>query len=523
MIISTGSMNNSRLIKKALLFCAIFQIICMLFSSLFLFPVFSAEQKSAEEKKLDNAIWLFKHENYEEALAPLQELRRDDPKSSMIAYYLGLTLKQLQRYTEAKPQLEAAATLTPKIGNAVSELIDVLYKLDELDEAKKWIDVAQKAEIAPPQTAFMKGLVLLKEDKDMPAAITAFDKAQSLDEALTGMVKYYKGLAYLQSKELAKAKDVFKDVVMATPGQGLAAYANEYMDTISRVEEAEKPFHGYAQAIMQYDDNVVLMPGDDSAVSGISEKADWRQAYTAQCDYNFKLGDNAAIKPGYSFYYGKQSNLGFYDMTSHDATLLTSLYFDKLAVTFPVHYNYVTVNDKGYLSTVGISNLNNYMVGRNDMAQFAFFYNRKIFLWEPNPAEENRTSNEYIGTMGWYHFFAKNRGVFNISYAFNYEDTQGRDWRYFGNRFIMFSTIPILDRLKWTVSLEYFNQYFPKRNAVYDKDRYDNILTVSNLVAIEVFKNAEVILQYSFIDDCASLGIYKYRRSMYGAGMKYKF
>ncbi|MCX5666957.1 MAG: tetratricopeptide repeat protein [Candidatus Omnitrophica bacterium] len=509
--------------KKTLLFCLLFQIICMLSSSLFFLPVFSADEKPVEEKKMDKAIWLFKHENYEEALVPLQELRAEDPQSGMIAYYLGVTLKQLQRLKDARPHLEAAAALTPKIGNAVPELIDLLYKLDRLDEAKGWIDVAEKEGAAPSQTAFMKGLILLKEDKDIPAAIAAFDKAQSLDESLAGMAKYYKGLAYLQAKDLSNAKEVFKEVVMATPGQGLAAYANEYMDTISRVEDAAKPFHGYAQAVMQYDDNVVLMPGDESAISGISEKADWRQSYTAQCDYNFKFGDTASIKPGYSFYYGKESNLGFYDMTSHDVTLLPSLYFDKLAITFPTHYNYVTVNDKGYLSVVGISNVNNYMVDRVNMAQFSFLYNRKIFLWQPNPAEERRTSNEYIGSLGWYRFFAKNKGVFSLSYVLNHDDAQGRDWRYFGNHLIMFSTIPVLDRLKWTVGLDYFNEYFPKRNVVYDKERYDNILTVSNLVAIEVFKNAEVLIQHSFIDDCASLGIYKYRRNVYGAGMKYKF
>jgi len=210
-------------------------------------------------------------------------------------------------------------------------------------------------------------------------------------------------------------------------------------------------------------------------------------------------------------------------MTSHDITLLPSLYFDKLAVTFPTHYNYVTVNDKGYLSTVGISNVNNYMVNKTNMAQFSFFYNRKIFLWQPDPADENRTSNEYIASMGWYHFFAKNNGVFSLSYALNYDDTKGRDWRYLGNHFIAFSTIPLLERIKWTIALDYFNECFPARNVLFDKVRYDNVLTVSNLIAIEIFKNAEALLQHSFIDDCASLGIYKYRRSMYGAGVKYKF
>jgi tetratricopeptide (TPR) repeat protein len=511
------------MVKKTLLFCILFQIILSLSSSLLLIPAFSQDQKPAQENKLDKALWLFKHENYEEALVPLQELRAEYPKSTMVAYYLGMTLKKLERYDEARLYFEFAATNAPRMVNAIPELIDLLYKLDRLDEAKRWIDKAETEGVAPAQIAFMKGLVLLKDNEDIPAALAAFDNAQSLDGSLAAMVKYYKGIAYLQMKNLPKAKEVFKDVVMATPGQGLAAYANEYMDTISRVEDAAKLFGGYVQAIMQYDDNVVLMPGDDSAVSGISEQGDWRQAYTAQCDYNFKFGDKAAIKPGYSFYYGKQSNLGFYDMTSHDVSLLSSLYFEKLAITFPVHYNYVTVNDKGYMSAVGISNVNNLMLDRVNMAQFTFIYNRKIFLWQPNLAEERRTSNEYIASMGWYRFFAKNKGVFSLSYVLNYDDTQGRDWRYFGNRLIAFATIPITDRVKWTTGLDYFNEFFPDRNVIFDKKRYDNIMTVSNLVAVEVFKGAELLIQHSFIYDCASIGIYKYRRNIYGAGMKYKF
>ena len=509
--------------KKTIFFCLIFQVICALLSSLFILPAFSADQNPVEGKKLDKAIWLFKHENYEEALAPLQELRKEDPQSAMTAYYLGMTLKQLQRCSEARSHLEAAATLTPKIDNAVPELIDLLYKLDRLDEAKKWIDIAEKEGTAPAQTVFMKGLVLLKEDKDIPAAIAAFDKAQSLDGQLAGTVKYYKGIAYLQAKELSKAKEVFKDVVMIAPGQGLASYANEYMDTISRVEDASKPFHGYAQCMAQYDSNVILMPNDQDAVTGISGQSDWRQAYTFQGDYNIKCNDTISIKPGYVFYYAKQSNLGFYDMLSYDATLVPGAYFDKLAITFPTHYNYLTVNDKGYLSVVGVSNLDNYMITKVDMAQFSFQYNRKIFLWQPNPAEENRTSNEYIGSLGWYRFFAKGKGFFNLTYAMNFDDTKGNNWRYWGNRLIAASTIPVTKNVKWNIALDYFFEDFLKKNAVFEKDRYDNVITVSSLIAVEVFKNAEVQLQYSYTDDAASLGIYKYQRNVYGAGLKYRF
>lgn len=498
-------------------------IVPVLYMSAIVPPVFPEDGRPGDAGKLDRAVWLYDHENYDEALIPLQELRTGDPGSSTVAYYLGLTLKQMQRYKEARPHLEAAATLSPKINYAVPELIDLLYKLDEIEDAKKWVAVAEAEGVAPAQIAFMKGLILLKENKDVDGAIASFDKAGELDESLVGTVKYYKGMAYLQAKQLSKANEVFKDVVMTQPTADLATFANEYMDTISRVEDATKPFHGYATAGAQYDTNVVLMPDDETTVSGISDQADWRQVYTCQGDYNFRFGDNVSIKPGYSFYYAKQTDLGFYDMVSHDITLLPSFYFDKLAVTFPTHYNYVSVHDKGYLSTASVSNLTNYMIDRNDMAQFSFLYNRKIFLWPPDPADENRTSSEYVCSVGWYHFFAKNQGVFSLGYSMNCDDTKGENWRYWGNKLTMMSVIPVLKNVKWNIVCEYFYQDYLRKNNVYDKRRSDNIITVSNLVAIEVFKNAEVQLTYTFTDDNASIGVYKYTRNVFGAGMKYKF
>ncbi|MFA6143155.1 MAG: tetratricopeptide repeat protein, partial [Candidatus Omnitrophota bacterium] len=142
------------------------------------------KEKARKVKKIDEAIWLINHENFDEALVLFQELRKEDPNSSIAAYYLGLTLKQVQRYKEAKPELEAAATLTPRVDNAIPELIDLLFKLEEFDEAKKWIETAEKDNIAPAQTAFIKGMILLRENKDTDATIAAFDKAKSLDESL---------------------------------------------------------------------------------------------------------------------------------------------------------------------------------------------------------------------------------------------------------------------------------------------------------------------------------------------------
>ena len=204
---------------------------------------------------------------------------------------MGLTYKKLQNLSEAKTALEGAAGLQPKINNALPELIDVLYQLNDLENAKKWIETAEKEMPSSAQIAFLKGLVLLKEKKEPEKAIEAFDSAKKLDESLAESVEYYKGFAYLQMEKTKKAKEVFNQIVVRDPSTSLAAYANEYVDAITRKEKAEQPLRANIAFAMQYDDNVILKPQDDQLSIGIPDKGDWRQTYTGQAEYNYKPVD----------------------------------------------------------------------------------------------------------------------------------------------------------------------------------------------------------------------------------------
>jgi len=105
----------------------------------------------------------------------------------------------------------------------------------------------------------------------------------------------------------------------------------------------------------------------------------------------------------------------------------------------------------------------------------------------------------------------------------NYEDTCGRNWSYLGKRLTVTAVVPLVKKLKLNSVFDYFRQDFIKENSVYKKDRHDDVYTISNLLAYEVCKNTEVQLQHTFVYDGASIGIYKYRKSVYGIGMQYRF
>ncbi|MCK4463477.1 MAG: tetratricopeptide repeat protein, partial [Candidatus Omnitrophica bacterium] len=198
----------------------LFSILIILQLNLFTFSsVFSQEKKI--DPTIEKGIGQYKHENYDEALITLKKARSEDPKSTLAAYYLGLTYKQLQDYNEAIVHLKDAVTFSPKIKGALIELIDCYYQIGELDEAKIWIREAEKEGIRPAQTAFLKGLILLKGAEE-EKAITAFGKAKSLDKSMIPACDYQIGICNLRARKYVDARKAFEQVAVVDPSSNMA-------------------------------------------------------------------------------------------------------------------------------------------------------------------------------------------------------------------------------------------------------------------------------------------------------------
>jgi len=482
-----------------------------------------AQERPKDELK--NAVWLYEHENYEEALSILKKLRQEQPNSSFIAYYLGITYKQLQDFQSARPHLEAAAAFEPRIKNAVLELIDVLYQSDEIPEAQKWLDIADKEAIAPAQTAFLKGLVLMKEGRDTRGAMEEFERAALLDKNLATAVEYQKALIQIQDQRLHAARNIFQKIITQEPYSDMAEFADEYLAAIDRKEAAGRQFYGKASIGFAHDSNVVSRPRDKTLdVINVVPSADWRSVYAFQENYQRKLSDWFGVQAGYSLYYAKQFDIGSYDILSQDISLQPGIYRPRAAITFPVHYNYMTLNDKKYLQSFGCGNLNNIMVGRNQMVQFLLQDTWNNYSWAETSQNEERDSNDYLASSAWYWFFGKNKqGFLSLRYAVDYNDAKGNNWKYAGNRFTASATIPLSRKMRLSVAGDYWKQDYKEIHSVYSKKREDDVFTFSSLWTVELFKNTDLETQFVFVKNQSNIPIYEYARNIITEGIKYKF
>jgi tetratricopeptide (TPR) repeat protein len=483
---------------------------------------FSEAQEKPLNPTLEHGIGEFKHENYEEALPILQKAREEEPESTMAAYYLGLNYKQQQRFVDAIPELRFAVTHTPKIKGALIELIDSLYQTSELEEAKQWIGEAEREAIRPAQVAFLKGLVLVKEENNQEA-IKAFENAKSLDKFMEQACDYQIGIARLKLGEYNYAENAFKSVVNLNRSSNMALYANEYIDALTRRQKAAKPWNMSAGLYWQYDDNVVLLPGDQTVATNISDKADSRQVYTMMLEHNHRFSDDFSLTGQYYLYNAKQNDLGFYDTMTQTVAIQPNFTSPNTMLSFPITYSHSLVDERSYLSNPAFNGVYNFMIGGSQMGQVNLRYDYKDYLWTPSTPEENRDGSGLGGGFGWYGFFAKRQGFVNLRYFLNNEWAKGNNWGYLGNRISASVLVPILKKLNLTISGGTLIQKYDNIHTVYNERRKDNVYSGSALLAYKIFKDHEFQIQYSHIRDDSNLTIYDYKRNIYSAGIQLRF
>ncbi|MFH1996528.1 MAG: tetratricopeptide repeat protein [Candidatus Omnitrophota bacterium] len=474
------------------------------------------------EDSLKDGIAQFKHENYDEALEIFGGLRSADPKSSLAAYYLGLTYKQLENYTAAIEHLKASLTMTPKIKGALIELIDTLYRLDMIEDAKEWIKVAEDSGVRPAQAAYLKGLTLIKAEQ-YEDAVEAFENAKGLDAQLAQSADYQTGLAYVKLKKFSAAGDIFQGLVALDPNTDIAEYASRYVDALEQKKERDRPFHYNIRTAFEYDSNVVLKPGDTALVTQIADADDTRQVFDLSCDYTLKSEDEISkTKAGYAIRYSKQNDFGNYDMVANNFSLQPSFVFDKLRVSLPASYGHTIVNGKNYLSSASVGEMNNYMLGKTKMAQAGILYKSKKYL-RPPFGDEDRTGNELLGTGGLFLFFMKNKGYVNLKYSVNKDWPEGANWEYWGNRISAGFLLPVGENFKLNAQSDFFLQQYSNIHTVFAKKRKDQTYSLSTVLSYEFMKNAEIQTQYTFVSQQSNINVYEYDRNVISCAVQYKF
>lgn len=501
--------------------------ISILFLLLFLSTIFVTFDAFCQQpQSLDEGISLYKAGKYDEAVTALTKARQEDPKSSSAAFFLGLSYKQTMEYEKASGNFQDAVTLTPKIKEALIELIDVNLQLGKLDEAKKWIAVGEEENVLPAKTAFLKGLVLREEGKNKEAA-ASFEKAKSIDPTIAQASDIQIAISRLKDSELKSAKENFQEAITADPQTDLAGFARQYL---ARLEDAlflKKPFHFTLSLFGQYDDNMVLRPTDQALATDISNEASLVLNTGARVSYAPSLQGPWL----FNGYYAITSSLHKRYADTHDALINTisvtpGYNFGKSSLNLAGIYSYALVRNpsyKKYSGNLSLGPMFRWAVRDNQLLEFFAgyadnkYYNQLLLI-----PDENRDSTGISSYGSWVWLFGKN-SFMNLRYQYVDQNAEGRNWENTSHSFSANVIVPTSDNVKLQFSGEFTKMNFPRENTIFDMKRADQISNLSAGITWEFHKNVTLVGQYTRIDNESNIAIYDYLRNLYTVGLEYRF
>lgn len=492
----------------------------MAFSSLFV-----PGRGSCESPHLLKGIDLYKQESYEEALETLSQARREDPKSSAAAFFLGLTYKQMMNYPQAAVHLEDAVTLTPKIKEALLELIDVLIQLDRLDEAGKWLAMAEQEGIYPAKAAFLKGLYYQKLQKD-DQAIDAFEKARSLDPSIAQAVDFQIAMIYLKQKKLDLAKERLRTVYVRDPLTDLGTFARQYQDIVETREFLERPFRFTLGVFGQYDTNLILKPIDASLAPSVTGENVWTLVSSFRAEYVPRLTGPWLFNAQYAFLSNIHDKFTHtHDSIGNTVSVTPGYDFGGFSLNLAATYTHVLLRNpdyEGYLGYLNVGPLLRKPLGDDKILDFFLGYMNKNYFQPPLLDVENRDSTGMNPNVSFYWFF-RNGAFLNFRYEFVKEDTDGANWDYVGHRLSLSVAYPVLEKVTLQLYGEAFDQDFRNTHTVFGVKREDRTYTGSIGLIWEFYRNTNLVLQYNRTQADSNIPLYEYNRNLYTFGIEYRF
>ena len=154
-------------------------------------------------------------------------------------------------------------------------MIDILNQLEQLDEAMKWVVVAERNNIFPAKTAFLKGMIMSKKGQ-YAGAVSSFEKSKQLEKSYTQAADFQIAVAYMQDRNYAKARERFQASITQDPLSDLASFARRYQDIVEEQSFLQRPLRVTLGVTGQYDTNMLQEPITYPGLPDSGDERVWR-------------------------------------------------------------------------------------------------------------------------------------------------------------------------------------------------------------------------------------------------------
>ena len=488
-----------------------------------------AEEHREYDFDLAKGLYLYNQGQYGEAERHLRDAVSVRPGDQTAGYYLGLTSLRLQRYREAEERFREVLKKHPEDARARLGLGMALYHQDRPREATTELTTAERTLKDDPLLYYYAGLAAA-DQQAYEQASDKFMRAGKLDPELANDARYQRGVTLHSQRQYQQATAEFRSAV---EGGQVAAARPAAPPTAPTAQPPSKRWSANYGLSLQYDSNVVLLPGGSALPNNISHKDDFVTAFNGYGEYRFLQTDKWTIGAGGGFFANVHARLSDFNVFDLAPTLYAERRLGAAQLRFQYTLDYVTVGGDAYLVSNAIQPTLTIPESDRTYTQAFFRYQNKDFKAFRDDqfgvaVNQTRDANNFmLGAMQYWKLFS-DRGSVRAGYIFDTDQTGGgditpqfgvptkADWAYTGHRLSTGVAYQPLAATTLQLAFDYYRQNYSNPNSFSPDlvERKDNVYQLTGTVVRDIRSWLWLAFQYSYTRDQSNVDAFNYTRNI---------
>ena len=520
-------------------------------------PVRTAEaQRTEADVYVGQAIVEFDDKRYDAALDNLRKALEVEPDHIQALYYTGVVYMAQRQPARAVPFLERARTRAPSDAVIAFQLGLAYFAQEQYDRAEPLLAEALRAQPDLDGLGYYVGFLRYR-NKDYRGALAAFRAGRTNDPQIQQLTRLYTGLALAGMGLPAQAAAEVEQAIRLAPASAVTGPAERLRDAMVTARERERRFSGQLRLGGIYDDNPRVRPksvvgssetNPDPLVTtlrGQSHKStdSAGELLSVNAEYVWWRTQEWESSIGYSGFLNYENDVPSFSVLDHlaSATLVHKNTLANMPIQIGLQYAYDAVFLGGpiFLQRQTASLFGSLVENDHHLTQAFGRYQRKDFNQRVLTLEvENRNADNWMA--GFQHFlrFSEDRHYLKLGYQFDWENADGNDWAYRGNRILAGAQVTLpwkAIRLKYDFDLHLRDYTFknallpsnnPGRERRFDEEFNHAIRVEVPLGTLRVGSRDTGLtfaLEYLITDNHSNLDVFSYRRNVTSASIAWSF
>jgi tetratricopeptide (TPR) repeat protein len=405
---------------------------------------FATAQTTEADVYVAQAIIELDDRQYDQALDTLRRALEIEPNHVEALYYTGVAHMARREPDLAIPFLERARARSPRDASIAFQLALAYVSQQQYDRAKPLLEEVFAADPTLDGLGYYVGFVRYRE-KDYRGALAAFRAGRSSDPEIQQLTRFYSALALASLGLPSQAASEVEQALRLAPGSSLTGPAERLRDTIGAARSKERRLSAEARVGLSYDSNVVVRPDANSSEPLTVLLRDRKHAsvvelFGLRLDYTFYRTDQWEASAGYSFFATYVNDLPTFNGMDHlgNVALIHKTVVASLPVQVGLQYAFddLFLDEAEFLKRHSVTVSAAVVESERHLTQAFVRFQDKDFAEtvRGTPRAEDRDARNWLA--GFLHLirFAQDRHFLKVGYQFDYDDTEGSNYEYLGNR-----------------------------------------------------------------------------------------